>query len=305
MKKGHVALFLFLLMTMVLGCQENTLKWSKEQVCVRFDGKESCLPSGKSGLRLLLKDGQPMLVAMETEKFAGELSYPQYRAPQEIAGTSLSVAVENGKLTLSDGKQRFVDETGLGMILSGSEDKMQLMVPEKVAIGAIPYRFDRAGVLQGSNPPVRKIVFLKSNSSTSYMALTRIEYLVGGGGAGQYIPNDTGTEVIIVDNFKVEGSCDAEMPDNCCPAGEATGGPLDITDWIDAYSDAGQRLLACFPPGSICTYTSGDKLIVVVCESMERYCLNLSLCSVTITTTDGQGICISVPSDCAIENPFE
>ena len=50
--------------------------------------------------------------------------------------------------------------------------------------------------------------------------------------------------------------------------------------------------------------TDGSQLIILVCDSQVRYCLDFSICPVTVTTSSEFGICISVPLECGITNPF-
>jgi hypothetical protein len=304
MKSTPIALFMLALILLGLGCTENHLKWSKEQACISFDGQETCVPAGGGTYRIVLKDGKPVVASLETAKLLGNLQFPQYAPAQALETAQLSLLVENGKLVLLDGQTRLVDEIGLGILLMpDAAGKMQAMVPVKSEAKGQGYRFDRQGMLAGSKNPARKVEFLRSIETSAYAAISRIIYYTPNGMSAP-IANDTGTIVIIIDTFKLVGSCDAEMPDNCCPPGEASGGIIDSSAWEDEYAAEGKRLLACFPPASLCTFQNLDKLIVIVCESQQRYCLNLSKCPVTITTTDDHGICFSVPLDCSIVNPF-
>ncbi len=305
MKNLCFVLLSCLLMLGIMGCQDNHVSWSKEQICLNFEGQQSCIPNKGGGYLLTLKDGKPVLKSLETTKGMADLTFPQYAAAQLLVGERMSVIVENGKLVLQEGAKRFVDDIGLGLLLlPEAKGQMQLMTPVNAEIVSKAIRIDSTGAIAGSNPPIRRLQLIQPLSAEGFMALTRIAYVVGGD-KNHYIPNDTGTEVIIIDNFHVVGSCSAEAPDSCCPAGESVGGtPPDISGWMSEYAAEGQKLLACFPAGSICTFTAGDKLIVIQCESQERYCLNLSSCPVTITTTEEEGICFSIPLECSMENPF-
>jgi hypothetical protein len=304
MKSTPFALFGLALTLLGLGCIDNHLKWSKEQVCISFDGQETCVPAGGGSYRIVLKDGKPVLTSLETAQLSGNLQFPQYGPAQALETAQLSMLVESEKLVLLDGPSRLVDEIGLGILLMpDAAGKMQAMVPVKPDAKGQSYRFDQQGMLASARIPARKIEFLQSVETSAFSAVSRIIYYLPNEMSAQ-IPNDTGTIVIIIDTSKLVGGCDAEMPDDCCPPGEATGGIIDSSAWEDDYAADGKKLLACFPPASLCTFLNGDKLIVVVCESQQRYCLDLSKCPVTITTTDEHGICFSVPLNCSIVNPF-
>lgn len=288
----------------LLGCKkENQLVWDEEQYCLDYGGNHACVPAKAGGARLLLHDGKPVLQALATKDLQGHVTYPQYEAASTIAGAKLQVLIENNQLILAAGNQRFVDALGLGLlIVPDAKGAMQVLVPKDAEPTPHAYFVATNGTDHSPSRKVRDIQFLKTSATENLMSLTYIEFLIGN--ENRVIPNDTGTEAIIIDNFKVAGNCTAPTPTGCCVASEPLDPTLDYTQWIGDYADQGKRLLACFPVGSVCTFNSGCMLIVVVCSTNERYCLDLSTCSVTITTTEEQGICFSVPLGCTIENPF-
>lgn len=303
MKLTFLQLLIVALACMVAGCKEgqDQLLCSKEKLCLRYQQQEQCMDAG-GAYRLRVAAGRPVLEAMEVGKLLVPPTYPQFAEAEALEAGTLSIQVDGNMLKLKQGEQEMRDESGLGFIVEQDRGgRWTFRKGKDPKTATKQYRWDRKGYLAGTR--IRKIDWRLEKPNPAIMYLTTL-YFAYGDAANHYIPNDTGTEVVIIDNFKVEGDCSAEVPDSCCPAGEAAGPPIDITDLVDDYAAMDQRLLACFPVNSICTFTDGDKLIILVCESQQRYCLDYSVCNVTITTSDENGICISVPGNCGIENPF-
>lgn len=302
MKTSFYSLTFLFLLALFVGCKEqppkDQLTLGKEKICLQFGKTEQCMDAAGS-YRLHLVDGKPVFEALDLGKALCAPSYPQFGKPSAIRTEKLGVIIENKVLSLQDGERRITDAAGLGFILV-RDTKGAISLCEGMDAKVAPQRHlwatrDRA---------MGRMDWTASRPSKDFLLLTQISFALGDA-ANRYIPNDTGTEVVIIDNFKVVGDCQTEAPDSCCPAGESAGPPITVTDdMVNGYAQNDLRLLACFPVNSICTFTDGDKLIVIVCESQQRYCLDYSVCNVTITTTDGNGICISVPSNCAMENPF-
>jgi hypothetical protein len=293
-------LLLVVLVAFLAGCTGKTaskdgLTLTKEKVCLQFDGKEQCM-NAPGSYRLHLVDGKPVLEALNM-KGLGDVSFEQYGRPDAIKTEKLGVIIDNKVLRLQDGEKKMMDPTGLGFLIMRDETgAISIAAGQQVDLAS------HAIELSSDNRIVRRELAARKLEG-GIMAFTQIDYTFAG--EQRVVPNDTGTIVIILDNFKVVGSCDAKAPDSCCPSGETAGPPVTVTDgMVSDHAADGLRLLTCFPVNSICTFTHGDKLIILDCATQKRYCLDLSICQVTIATTDENGICISVPSDCAIENPF-
>lgn len=302
MKKMRFLLYFVCLLALATGCEENQLQWTSDQACLVYGGQKSCVDVAEGAVFLTLKDGVPQMKALKVDRKMGAALFPQYNTGTELSCSKLALSVENGKLVLADGDKKYADETGMGMLLvRGPKGQMSIRtaLEEQRAIdkaAAIP-------IITG-NATAGRWEFQRPMSQDGYLILTTIEYVIDDEGT-HLIPNDTGVGVIITDNFRYEGSCNVTAPDECCAEFDASVPPLDYEDWVDDYAADGRRLLACFPNGSICTYANGLKLIVQICATGQRICLDRALCSVMISTSYEQGICISVPLDCAMENPFE
>ncbi|MBK9453908.1 MAG: hypothetical protein IPN95_31845 [Bacteroidetes bacterium] len=275
----------------------DSLTLTKEKICLQAGGKEQCL-DGPGTYRLRLQDGKPVLEAMNLKEAGSNITFTQFGRPDAVKAEKLGVIIENKVLSLKDGERLLKDTTGLGfLIVREANGSLSVSTGNQIELESLPIDLSFAQRTVRVDVSSRKL-------DPSFIALTQIDYTFQG--ENRYMPNDTGTIVVIIDNFKVVGNCAAEAPDSCCPASEAPGPDVTVTDgMVSDYAADGLRLLACFPNNSICTFTHGDKLIILDCASQERYCIDLSICSVTITTTDDNGICISVPSDCSLENPFE
>jgi hypothetical protein len=303
MRNNFLYLLLLVCCCLSTGCsKKNALRWEQGKATLTYEGKAQ-EQSLAGGVILRLEDGKPVMQSLKTEGLLGDLRFPQYAPPVGLAGGELGVKLLAGKLSLEAGTQSYTDEMGLGIIVRlDAAGQAELRLPQRSTIVPTRLGIGLADASQEVAKAVRRIDFLKEIKSQHYMALTRIEYIIGDD-QRRYIPNDTGTDVIILDGFHVVGNCNADPPSDCC-TGDAVDPNLDYSGWVSEYAADGRRLLACFPHGSICTFTDGDKLIVIVCQTQERYCLSFSTCPITITTTDGQGICFSVPLDCSMENPF-
>lgn len=304
MKKTHSYLILLLLLSLMVGCKKeaNTLTITKEKVCLQFNQSEQCA-EGAGTFRLHLVEGKPVLEAMAVTKLQGTLTYPQYGRPDAVKTEKLGVIIENRVLSLQDGERKLMDSTGLGFLLiRDAAGNLTVSSGESPEHGPTIYHLDGREAIAAGAP--KRIQLMADLSDPKFMALKLIKYAISDA-ANHYVPNDTGTEVVIIDNFHVVGDCSAEAPAECCKEVDPLSPPVVVTeDFANGYAQDGLKLLACFPVNSICTFTAGDKLIVIDCITQKRYCLDYSLCPVTITAIEGYGICISVPQDCSIENPF-
>lgn len=288
------------------GCVEttNSLQVDKDKVCLNQGDQSSCAENAPF-VRLSLKNGKPELSPIKLSDDLGRITFPQYSKPAEFAQGTYSIGVQDSIFTLTQGNTKLTAPSNLGFVMrrdrSGNyeivtgtsiELKSRLFGTSKdgfISLG--PVKGDSI-VLQGSRP-IGGVM-----TTTFMMAYHDIQ--------SRIIPTDTGTEVVILDDFKPStGSCEAEQPDECCPPGESAGeARRDITDIIDDFQAQGEDLMACFNIGTVCLFTNGSQLIIVICDSQERYCLDFSICPVTITVSSEYGICISVPLECGIPNPF-
>jgi hypothetical protein len=295
-------MFAIFLLCLLSGCPGSksldSLTLTKGKLCLKTGGKEQCMETAGT-YRLRLKDGVPSLEPLNTKELGGELSFPQFSRPDAIKAERLGVIIENKVLSLSMGEKILKDSTGLGFLIQlEANGAMRIATGQNVEIAA-----DKLDIYGGKR--FNRIDLKSQKPVDGFFAITRTEFEFQGE-ANRYVPNDTGTIVIIIDNFKIVGDCNAAAPDSCCPASEGPGPDVTVTDnMINDYAADGLRLLTCFPVNSICTFTHGDKLIVIECASQRRYCIDLSICEVTITTTDDNGICISVATGCDLENPFD
>jgi hypothetical protein len=301
-----VPLIVLVLISFLVGCNsapapKDELSITKEEICLNYKGTQQCVKTNGT-FRLMLKDGKPVLEALDLAKMEVAPSYPQYSRPDAVKAEKLGVIIENKVLSLKNGDRTLRDSTGLGfLIVRDAKGGISCMAGMNAEMRPRALQWDRSDALTGTK--VRQMSF-SADKANNYMTLSRISFAYGDA-ANHYIPNDTGTEVVIIDNFKVAGSCNAQTPDECCPNADSPGPDITVTDgMISEYAADGLRLLACFPVNTICTFTDGDKLIVYDCTTQERVCLDYSTCDVFISTSDS-GICISVPTSCAIENPFQ
>jgi hypothetical protein len=298
-----------LLVTGLMGCNNNTekapqdlLTVTKDRICLTSNQKESCMEGATGTWRLYMKDGKPVMEALETSKLLGSPNFSQFDRGMVLKGEQLNLVCNQKSLRLKDGEREYADSTGLGhLLMRDAKGQLWVMCGKTPKTKPVTYQWDPKGTLVNSR--TSRIILEAGRPLQSWLYMTTIQFQYGDG-ANHYIPNDTGTEVVIIDNFHVEGNCNTAVPDDCCSGEEASPEQLEISEWVGEYAAEGQNLLACFNVNAICTFTDGDKLIVYVCESQERYCLDYSICDVSITTTD-EGICFSVPTGCGMENPFD
>lgn len=297
MKHSRLVLVLAALLVLAMGCKENSLSWTDESVCLNYEGQATCEKAQHAGYLVRLVDGKPQMKVLPLEGLPAKARFSQFGEGKAATGKSLALGVDGGKLVLSDGSTRFVDESGSGLLLwRGPDGATSIAMAEAADVA------NRAAFIDLSK--IRGTIELGVKDFGPSMLMMQTINLVIEDDETHYIPNDTGVGVIITDNFKVSGNCDAAMPDQCCANADPDAAPIEWEQLVQSYADSSYRLLKCFPLGSICTFVSGTKLIVKDCIGDSRYCLDLTACKVRIETTDGHGICISVPSTCTMANPF-
>ena len=308
MKKIRIHLFAFALMALFGGCKEtaDTLSVNKENVCLSQKGVESCLPSDGI-VRLSYLNDSAALSSIQLPPNAGRISFPQFGEEAPFAEGKYNLTSQGKTFSIKNANSELRAPVGLGILLKkDANGQYQSLVGNKKDLGPTYYPIDPKGYFASLPNKPDTVIFSGTRPISGYWTKTIIAYAMQGQ-ISRVIPGDTGTEVIILDDFRVAGGgdCGAEIPEECCPPGESVGDPmLDITDLESDFAGQADKLMACFKIGSICLFTDDAKLIIVVCESQERYCLDFSECTVTVSVSSENGICISVPLDCGIPNPF-
>lgn len=293
---------------LLVGCEEqtDTFELRKEDACVSQKGVQTC-EKHSSFTRLSVKDGKAVVQPIDVPDNAGKLSFPQFgeAAAFEEGTYNLNIAETDFSLQKEASSLSAPLQPGI-LFRKSKKGQFQAAVGSAAPLGVKHYPISPNGYFTGlALARATKVVYSTPRPILGLQMATLMVYAQQDE-LSRIMEGDTGTEVVILDDFSPSsGDCSAEAPEGCCPPGEGGGDPmLDISEWVDDFAANGDDLMACFKIGSICLFTDGSQLIILVCDSQVRYCLDFSICPVTVTTSSEFGICISVPLECGITNPF-
>ncbi len=308
MKKIRILITLFAVLTILVGCKEqsDTFEVGGENVCVQEKGTQQCEEQA-SIIRLSVKEGKAVVQPISLPDNLGKISFPQFSKPAAFENGSYDLKIAKNNFTIAQGQSTLTAPTQPGILLrKNTSGQYQSAIGSAEALGPKHYTISENGYFEGLALRKATKVVYTAQRPTKGILLSSMYMYANGDVLSRVIGGDTGTEVVILDDFSPSsGDCDADAPEDCCPAGEGGGDPmLEIDEWVDDFAAQGDDLMACFKIGSICLFTDGSQLIILVCDSQVRYCLDFSICPVTVTTSSEFGICISVPLECGIPNPF-
>lgn len=304
MKNFKYPLYAIAAVLLAFGCQESSLQIKRGSVCIQQKSGGNCVETPPPA-RLHAPKGEAQLRTVDLPGQLGRISYPQFEAAQLLAEGQYSLQADSANITFSMGKESYSAPSNVGFLFEPGPDGQMFIRKGRKTTAATRYQYDPKGFLFTEDSRGDSIIFTGGHPVRGLIANT-IVMMISQEIANRVIPSDTGTEVVLVDDFAPEfGDCEVEAPEGCCPPGEFAGEPrIDITPFISEFNVAGLDVMACFQPEAVCVFTHGNKLIVMICSSGERYCLDFSVCSLTVTVSSESGICISKPLECNMENPF-
>ncbi|MFN8397058.1 MAG: hypothetical protein U0176_20710 [Bacteroidia bacterium] len=287
---------------MLASCKEaNKINISENEICITDPvGNISCEKMRGPMARIYVQDGKLVCTPLQG-KSRDSKKFAEFGEVKTLSSTKLDWKIAEDKLVLTDAQTQISSLGSLGILVSYDGGKILCMTDKVNAINATSIEFPW---------PTKASERCTTYRSTLYTALERdgMKYVFQANAhldeAGQFIPNDTGTVVIIVDNFRT-GDCNIIAPDNCCPSMVPLSPlPGDTTGWAANYATQGRRILACYPVGSICTFVDGDQLIIYHCTTMTRKCWDLSVCPISIDKHCNDVLAFNVMNDCTAPSPF-
>lgn len=305
MKNFKFSIYAITAVLLALGCQESNLQIKRGSVCIQDKSGSNCVETPPPA-RLNAPKANAELRSLELPSQLGRISYPQFEEGQLLAEGQYSLKADSATISFSMGKDTYSAPSNIGFLFEPGPDGQIFIRKGRKTVPPTLYQYDpKGGVLFNGQSRGDSIIFTGGHPIRNLITNT-VVMMAMQETTNRIIPSDTGTEVVLVDDFAPDfGECDVEAPEGCCPPGESAGEPrIDVTPFIAEFQAAGLDVMACFHPEAVCVFTHGNKLIIMICSTNERYCLDYSVCSLTVTVSSESGICVSKPLECNMENPF-
>ncbi len=299
MTMKHQLLYLFIpLALLVVSCQPtNQLEVSKAEVCLNMYGKSTCLKDKDQLLRLHLVDDSVRLERVSPDLRVDFRNFPQYGKPRKVPAASYDVSVKGGLIYLKDSLANFEVNGELGFLIWNGQGNSHVMISTPVDEDC-----GKWSLVMENGSIMRKLQNMGSSmTATSRMVdvdgdgTAMIEKVVTTATALRTIPGDTGTEIVILDDFTPKlNDCCEEGYEVCCEDNDRGG--VSNNDPIEPSPELLEMGLV-IPIEDCCLWEDCHRIVVVDCRTGEIRCYDTLECSVTITLS-GPFVVISTSDGC-------
>lgn len=338
MKFKHL-LFLSALLILVQGCVQPDLTVTKDKVCLNKYNKSNCITDLDTPIWLHVVQDSIRMTPLERLVSKDLASFQQFGQQQMIPLGNYTVKKEGKRLVLKNDSLVSITSNSLMGILILLNADGELFAIAAEGDDCPSYELDLGGgeiTRNGTSMGTAMIV----TSTVSYVdadSTAVIEKIVENDIASRVIPNDTGTEIVIVDNFRLaeEVNCCEGGYADCCegeedpmgaapsPTGDANLAlsldPLERPTLANTLQVLMRRLkkrganvqaISSREDGwstreshdieDVCIWEDCHKIIVVNCETGQINCYDTTECAVMIRLNGDGTVSILTPGGCNI-----
>lgn len=225
-------LYLPILLLLLQGCEDvkpkSDLTVSKGKVCLDLYKQSTCLSDSLVPLWLHSIKDSIVLSPLKDLPRKDLDQFSQFGRSAELPAGGYKVEREGRRLVLKGETASFISQLpqGIMMLVNGQGQLITSVAQSddcpKYKLGITGGEITRNGSSMGTAMVMTSNVSFIASDGTAV-----VEISVENDIASRVVPNDTGTEIVIVDNFKLADRpcCEGDY-DDCCPGGQV-GDPIE------------------------------------------------------------------------------